>query len=204
MSDWHKGHSSRALIPFARKGAELPYRADDGSLVVAIKSRPGVTWGSAHTRSEFHLIRDLAGAWTPHGLIVGARWMCGANSIGARLYNPEQVWEDWGEAYRKAGAETSDDAVCRKCRDVRDGVTTRPVVYRCFDKTGQRLLYIGSSKDWDKRRAQHRAQTWWWPVVQSVQLEHFDTLAEARAAEVTAIRAERPQMNRTHNRGVAS
>lgn len=201
MNAWHRRWSTHALTNFTR-GADLPYTMEDGVVVTRVTPREGVIWGSSFKHSSIHLIEDLAGAWTPNGLIIGARWLCGGSSIGAKLYHPEAYWATWSQVHINGGAEGPDDVVCLKCRNVRDGVTARPCVYRAYAKSGE-LLYIGSTKNWEKRRAQHRTGTWWWKAVKDVDLEHFNTLAEAREAERIAIRTEGPRQNVYHNRGTA-
>lgn len=188
--------TSRALIPFTR-GSEPPYVAE-GVTVTRATPKDGVTWGYPVKRSNLHLVADTAAAWTPRGLILGARWVCGATSIGVWLFSPEGYMARYGGFHK---VENPDDLVCLRCRSVRDG-TDGPCVYRVWDKTGARLLYIGSTKNWPSRRAQHRVNTWWWQLAKSVDLTHYATIEEARAAEAEAIRAERPQMNVAHNRAV--
>lgn len=199
---WATRRASRALIPFARQGVNPPYR-EGGVAVVPVTARDRVLWGSANTRSDVHLIESLAGAWTPIGLILGARWLCGKNSTGATVYNVDSYWETWREVYRKAGAVKPDDAVCEDCIAKRDGIEPQPCVYRVYDKRGQ-LLYIGSTRNWRKRRVQHAGTKWWWPAIGRVELEHFASVVEARDAEIEAIQAERPRMNVRHNRGGAA
>lgn len=200
-SQWHRKFSSQALYGFTN-GEPLPYTMEDGTTVVPARARERFTWGSPIKGSVVHLIRDLAVAWTPDGMRLGARWLCGGSSIGAQLYDPEAYWAHWSEVYIRSGATGPDDVVCPRCRDARDGtksVTASPCVYRCFDKRGD-LLYIGSTKNWLSRQAAHRNGTWWWPVVKDVELESYDDLADARAAEAAAIQSERPRLNVMHNR----
>lgn len=196
MKHW----SSHALRDFT-KGAALPYRSGTGILVTAAHPRPGVTWGSPNGRDNRHLIDSIAIAWEPFGGVIGGRWLCGATSIGARLIHPDQFMSRFGSA---GGSDsTPDEWVCSSCRIVRDG-DGGACVYRVYDKTGTRLLYIGSTKNWPKRRASHRLNTWWWQLAKTVDVQTFATIAEARVAEAEAIRRERPQMNVAHNRGEAS
>lgn len=77
-------------------------------------------------------------------------------------------------------------------------------VYRVYDERGE-LLYIGSTGDFDARKAIHMA-TRNNPVALPIQLyakrweteEHPD-IASARAAEKAAIEAEAPYLNRHWN-----
>ena len=77
-------------------------------------------------------------------------------------------------------------------------------VYRIFGKAGE-LLYVGCTKDVQTRIYMHLSTH----VMTDAYLihRHYDhhtseaigTLAEARAAERAAIKAERPILNRQHN-----
>lgn len=189
---------SHALTPFT-KGQDLPYRTKTGVVVTKATPADGA-WGCPSRRTSFHLVAAAATAWTEHGPIFGARWLCGGSSIGVQFYRPEVFAEHFG---RKAFPDDLDEMTCWKCRDVRDGTVKQPVVYRAFAKSGE-LLYIGSSKSLQNRLAQHRNGTWWWPVVKRIEHVVYPTLEEARAAEAAAIRAEGPKMNIQHNRGAAS
>lgn len=190
----HTPFSSHALTSFV-KGAALPYTMTDGVTVTAVTPREGVLYGSPVKRSNIHLIESLAGAWTDHGLVIGARWKCGAGSIGVNVFSEEWFLGRYGDVYK----QPFEEYVCANCIAAQDG-SNGPCVYRVWDKSGDRLLYIGSTKNWRARRAQHRQNTWWWPLAKSVDLERHSTLRAAREAEERAIRAERPRMNIAHNR----
>lgn len=72
-------------------------------------------------------------------------------------------------------------------------------LYRFFDGSG-RLLYIGQTiSAWDRMRG-HRADSPFWPMVKRVDFENgrFANPAELAAAEVAAIKAERPVYNKMH------
>jgi predicted GIY-YIG superfamily endonuclease len=73
---------------------------------------------------------------------------------------------------------------------------SRTAVYRLFDAGGT-LIYVGSTADLDQRMSQHRSARRWWPQVDPARttVVWFATRAEAEAAEVSAIRAERPVHN---------
>lgn len=74
-------------------------------------------------------------------------------------------------------------------------MTRYPVVYRLYDLEG-RLLYIGSSGTLMTRLSCiHQQIGFALRDVVRVDVEHFDTIAEARAAEGKAILAEQPIHN---------
>lgn len=78
------------------------------------------------------------------------------------------------------------------------------VVYRVYDRNGA-LLYIGSTRDLDARKSIHMADHKS-PIAFAMQMcaarwdatEH-PTYAAAKSAEVAAIKAESPFLNRQHN-----
>jgi predicted GIY-YIG superfamily endonuclease len=79
---------------------------------------------------------------------------------------------------------------------------TRPkshpgVVYRVFAKDGH-LLYVGMTSDPITRFKQHQRATHWWPLVDHSRTEYewFSRYNRAATAEVRAIRAENPEMNK--------
>jgi len=67
------------------------------------------------------------------------------------------------------------------------------VLYRFYDHERE-LLYVGISKTAIIRWSQHGSKPWWREVV-STRVEHFFSRSEARAAELEAIRTERPRYN---------
>lgn len=74
---------------------------------------------------------------------------------------------------------------------------SRPgAVYRHYSAAGE-LLYIGSTYDPAKRIGGHRCdpRSWWVLQVETVKIEWFDTISEARRAEAAAIAAETPPHN---------
>lgn len=75
----------------------------------------------------------------------------------------------------------------------------RTALYRYYDRKGE-LLYIGISSNPDLRLKQH---TWtyskWVRLARERRIEWFDTRVEAEAAEVAAIKAEKPRFNGAHN-----
>jgi hypothetical protein len=72
---------------------------------------------------------------------------------------------------------------------------TRPTtLYRFLDRDGT-LLYVGITGVGTVRWFTHSRQKEWWPEVATVDLEHYQDRAEARAAELAAIRTESPRYN---------
>jgi predicted GIY-YIG superfamily endonuclease len=67
-------------------------------------------------------------------------------------------------------------------------------VYRLFSSDGS-LLYVGITWSAKARWAKHRAKKPWWSQVSLAQVECFDGEREALAAEMEAIRDERPRFN---------
>ena len=67
-------------------------------------------------------------------------------------------------------------------------------VYRHFNADGQ-LLYIGCSTDPMGRTKAHASSAPWFREVARIELQHFDSLSDALAAEAEAIRMERPLHN---------
>ena len=70
-------------------------------------------------------------------------------------------------------------------------------LYRHFDATGV-LLYVGVSKNVDKRSWEHRKERAWFAEVASTTVEPFPTRQKAEAAERVAIRNENPKHNVSH------
>ena len=78
------------------------------------------------------------------------------------------------------------------------------VVYRVYDRNGA-LLYIGSTRELEARKAIHRSDHAS-PIAFAMQMcaarwdtTEYATYEEAKAAEVAAIKAEAPFLNRQHN-----
>lgn len=67
-------------------------------------------------------------------------------------------------------------------------------VYRLFGE-GDGLLYVGYTRNPEKRLAQHRVQKPWWPSVTRQTLTEYATRSEARSAEKVAIAVEGPKHN---------
>jgi len=72
-------------------------------------------------------------------------------------------------------------------------------LYRHFDD-GDNLLYVGISVDPDARWKAHKRKDWARSAAM-MSVEWFDNRPEAAAAEVLAIRAEKPLHNIAHNGG---
>lgn len=67
-------------------------------------------------------------------------------------------------------------------------------LYRFYNDTG-RLLYVGITKHLPRRLSEHSWSKNWWTEVMRIDVEHFDDRSDARAAELHAIRTERPEYN---------
>lgn len=73
----------------------------------------------------------------------------------------------------------------------------RTCVYRLYDAEDT-LLYIGITTDTDVRWQAHSSTRKWWPEVARKDVQWYEARADAEAAEVAAIRAEKPRYNRAH------
>ncbi len=69
------------------------------------------------------------------------------------------------------------------------------ILYRLYDGRG-RLLYTGITCRGMRRMSEHAEVQPWWPMVRRIDVTHFSGWVEARAAELTAIRSERPLHNK--------
>lgn len=67
------------------------------------------------------------------------------------------------------------------------------ILYRYWQ--GDHLLYVGITDHPEARRASHRKNAAWWSRHDRYAVERYATRADARAAELNAIRAERPECN---------
>lgn len=119
------------------------------------------------------------------------RSMVSAEGFPAELLNAPGRW------LAKAVAEWA----------LRPGVEQRPrprreatcVLYRHFDEAGA-LLYVGISIRPAVRLYEHDRDSHWFHLVRRIELEHFQTIAEASAAERAAIQTEQPRFNKLHVR----
>ena len=75
--------------------------------------------------------------------------------------------------------------------------TGRTALYRLLAANG-RLLYVGIAGNPDSRWGQHSTQQKWWADVVDRKVEWFPDRAAAAAAEVAAIKTERPLHNIQH------
>lgn len=152
------------------------YRNSDGLIKVVSKSG----FAAARSRMVVHRVVAMAAVRDCDRIQFGARWVCGNGSVDAvAVADPD--------AY---------GGFCERCDEVlADRQTGLCVVYRCFDAAGQ-LLYVGSTSRGASTRLQfHEKNAAWWPAVADVQLESFDRIEAARAAESRAIRTEHPKHN---------
>ena len=72
------------------------------------------------------------------------------------------------------------------------------ILYRVFDGKF-RLLYVGITLDFAKRMSAHGKRDWW-PQVEHITLERFESREELAAAEKRVIETEKPKFNVIHNR----
>jgi len=72
-----------------------------------------------------------------------------------------------------------------------DGRTT---LYRHYDRSGV-LLYVGIAIKAASRTNEHRRRSHWFYQIETIRLEHFETSADALAAEKVAIDNEKPLHN---------
>lgn len=78
--------------------------------------------------------------------------------------------------------------------------TTTVYLYRIYGAKS-RLLYVGITTDLEKRLGQHSEKSWW-TEVRAIESQTHESRANARAAEVEAIRSERPIYNRAGNTNI--
>jgi excinuclease UvrABC nuclease subunit len=74
-------------------------------------------------------------------------------------------------------------------------------VYRFYNADGE-LLWVGCTANLFSRLLSHRSGSPFHTQIASVQLEHFDSRTEARAAETAYIETLRPAYNIEHNGSV--
>lgn len=70
----------------------------------------------------------------------------------------------------------------------------RTAVYRLFDADGA-LLYVGMSRDPERRFKDHRREKDWWEEVDGISIEWFASRYKASLAEAHAIGTEGPLYN---------
>lgn len=74
------------------------------------------------------------------------------------------------------------------------------VVYR-FYSAAPELLYVGCTGNLNARLAGHKSDTTWHREIATITVAHYDSAAEAKAAEKAAIAAEHPKYNVVHKVG---
>ena len=99
---------------------------------------------------------------------------------------PGDVWADV-QALRRQGHKAPLRQHLARIGDGR-------AVYRHFGADG-RLLYVGCTGNPVQRTALHASQTPWFRQIVRIEIEWFETGAEAIAAELEAIRTENPPFN---------
>jgi hypothetical protein len=134
-----------------------------------------------------------------HGAIAFLRSE-GLGGIPAWYERPTVLIADWLRLVRAtdAQAETVAEAHARILEHPRTW-PVRPIVYgtslyRMWNYGGD-LLYVGIASDPGKRFDQHSRYKRWWHEVDTIKVIHYPTRAEARAAELVAIRSESPRYN---------
>ena len=73
----------------------------------------------------------------------------------------------------------------------------RTALYRLYD-ADRILLYIGITKQPDKRFKQHAQNQNWWHLVVRSEIHWLDSRDEALAVEAKAVQAEKPRFDATH------
>lgn len=77
-------------------------------------------------------------------------------------------------------------------------VTSQPSqLYRHYDSNGN-LLYVGISISTIQRLSQHKDFSHWFEKISKVTIEHHKSREEAIAAEIKAIKEEKPEYNIKH------
>ena len=168
---------THALTPFAHQQRRVPYVTD--WLERPVRVFP-VTCKADLVVSRHgamvHRIEAAAGMVSGDRIRYAARYLCGHGSTDVLLL---------------ANADAHGGAVCRQCQNGAAGA----FVYRCFANDG-RLLYIGATRRYGPRMAQHACSSPWWAEVADISREPHPSLPAALAAERLAIEAENPAYNR--------
>lgn len=73
----------------------------------------------------------------------------------------------------------------------------RTALYRMFGAEDL-LIYVGISKDFGRRWAQHAVVQPWYPEIQRQTVDWYPSRDEAEAAEIAAIKVEQPKYNKQH------
>lgn len=133
---------------------------------------------------------------------------------GKVWYSLEQIAERWGltptQVYNESKRKTFPKPDLSAGRfaawlrqDIEQYELTRRVVlqdyclYRHFDRAGV-LLYVGQSVSALTRTSTHRSQSDWFRDVATITIQRFQSRPELDAAEIAAIKTERPIHNKKH------
>jgi excinuclease UvrABC nuclease subunit len=87
--------------------------------------------------------------------------------------------------------------VAHATRSVRSNMPELPertALYRLLDHS-RNLLYVGISNDPEERFASHRREKAWWPQVDGISIEWFESRRAASLAEAHTIATENPRHN---------
>jgi excinuclease UvrABC nuclease subunit len=72
-------------------------------------------------------------------------------------------------------------------------------LYRHFNEAGE-LLYVGISMSAFCKLTAHEITAGWFPEIRAITITPYRTRAEAAAAEIEAIKNEKPRYNQQHHR----
>lgn len=112
-------------------------------------------------------------------------------SFVVRAWNPLTKKHRYFGSYRTVeaakvaearGKSTIKKAIARKEAKDSEPVERATTLYRCYDSE-ETLLYVGITSQRHRRFVQHSKGSDWWPRVATLQLEHYPTTSEAKAAE---------------------
>ena len=78
------------------------------------------------------------------------------------------------------------------------GASDRTALYRLYDAEGE-LLYVGITRNPERRFAEHAADKPWWPLVTRRNVEWYEKRKHALAAKEAAIKKHEPYHNRDHS-----
>lgn len=153
----------------------------------------GVFLGASWARlGQPGTLRDLA-AFTC-ALILGV-WTLGAvRHVHFQSFDFDSVVEPW---IAISGAFVSNMLVARMADKHCAPGNTNHNLYRFYD-VGGKLLYVGITSNPRLRFAQHRKLKPWWNDIATREIVHYRSRAELAAAEVKAIKKERPLYNIAH------
>lgn len=69
-----------------------------------------------------------------------------------------------------------------------------PTVYRVYNKDDG-LIYVGSTKNFEKRLQAHKQSSWWFGLADRFDLDWYPNMVQAHEAETRAIETEAPAFN---------